>query len=58
MDAHGIAGTMQPRSTRAEQRHLLAWLAIGVLAALLGYFAFRGYLSSDLLFQFGNALHC
>jgi hypothetical protein len=31
---------------------------LSVLAALVAYFGFRGYLSPDLLFQFVSGLHC
>jgi hypothetical protein len=34
------------------------WLVLSVLVALLTYFGFRGYLNSELLFQFANAFHC
>jgi hypothetical protein len=41
-----------------ERRRLLAWLMLSVLAALLAYFGFRGYLNPELLFHFANALTC
>ncbi|MGZ8263711.1 MAG: hypothetical protein ACXW2I_05950 [Burkholderiales bacterium] len=42
---------------RARQR-LVMWLILAVLAALVTYFGFRGYLSPDLLLHFANGLHC
>lgn len=37
---------------------LIVWLAISVLAALVTYFGFRGYLNPELLFHFSNSLYC
>jgi hypothetical protein len=34
------------------------WLMLSVLAALLGWFGFRGYLNPELLFHFANSLYC
>ncbi len=36
----------------------LAWLLVAMLAALLTYVSFRGYLSTELLLQFANTFHC
>jgi hypothetical protein len=36
----------------------LKWLMISVLAALIAWFGFRGYLNPDLLFHFANSLYC
>jgi hypothetical protein len=36
----------------------LKWLMISVLAALVAWFGFRGYLNPDLLFHFANSLYC
>jgi hypothetical protein len=47
-----------PGLASAERRRLAMWLVVSVFAALLAYFGFRGYFSPELLFQFGNALHC
>lgn len=44
------ADTLHPRA--------LAWLALSVLAVLVVYFAFRGYLTTDFLFNFANAFYC
>ena len=41
-----------------QRRRSLMWLMLSVLAALLGYFGFRGYLSPELLFHFANSLYC
>jgi hypothetical protein len=42
--------------TRA--RGILVWTMIAVLAALVAYFSFRGYMSADMLFNFGNSFLC
>jgi hypothetical protein len=39
-------------------RRMLMWLMLSVLAALLAYAGFRGYLSAELLFHFANGMHC
>jgi hypothetical protein len=41
-----------------ERRRMLAWLVLSVLAALLAWFGFRGYLNPELLFHFANGLYC
>jgi hypothetical protein len=41
-----------------QRRRVLAWAVLAMLAALLGWFGFRGYLNPELLFLFANALHC
>jgi hypothetical protein len=51
--APGGAGT----GFTAGQR-LLIWLALSVLAALVVYAGFRGYLNPELLFHFAAGLHC
>ena len=40
------------------KRRVLMWIVLSVLAALLGYFGFRGYLNPELLFHFANSLYC
>lgn len=40
------------------QRRMLMWLMLSVLAALVVYFGFRGYLNPELLFHFSNSLYC
>jgi hypothetical protein len=47
------AGTGSP-----ERRPLLMWVVLSILAALLAWFGFRGYLNPELLFHFGNSLYC
>ena len=47
-----------PGLASAERRRLAMWLVLSVFAALLAYFGFRGYLNPELLFHFGNSLHC
>lgn len=41
-----------------QRRRQLMWLMLSVLAALLAYFGFRGYLNPELLFHFANSLYC
>lgn len=50
---HGILPGMGQR----ERRWLVMWLVLSVLAALLAWFGFRGYLTPDLLFHFSNSLY-
>ena len=40
------------------QRRMLMWLVLSVLAGLIVYFGFRGYLNPELLFHFSNSLYC
>ena len=47
-----------PGLASPERRRLAMWLVLSVFAALLAYFGFRGYFNPELLFQFGNSLHC
>ncbi len=42
----------------ASPARWIKWLMISVLAALLAWFGFRGYLNPDLLFHFANSLYC
>lgn len=37
---------------------LALWLGLAVLAALVVYYAFRGYLGADLLLNFSSAFTC
>ena len=45
-----LPDTLHPRA--------LVWIALSVLAALVVYFAFRGYLNPELLFNFANSFYC
>jgi hypothetical protein len=40
------------------QLRALIWVVLSVLAALLAWFGFRGYLNPELLFHFANSLYC
>ena len=42
----------------SERSRVLLWLILAALAALLTYFAFRGYLSADFLLNFSNSFNC
>jgi hypothetical protein len=39
-------------------RRALIWAILAVIVALLCYVAFRGYLSSEMLFNFANMFYC
>lgn len=39
-------------------RRVAVWVMLSVLAALLCWFGFRGYLNPELLFHFANSLYC
>jgi hypothetical protein len=39
-------------------RRITVWLILATLAALVGWLAFRGYFSTDLLLHFSGALTC
>jgi hypothetical protein len=39
-------------------RRALVWLALSVLAALVTYVSFRGYLTPELLLNFANWFYC
>ena len=41
-----------------QSRRILVWAMLAALAALVTYFTFRGYLSAELLFNFGNSFYC
>ncbi|MFN7087387.1 MAG: hypothetical protein ACK4N4_12255 [Burkholderiales bacterium] len=37
---------------------ILRWLLIAVLAALVSYYSFRGYLGPEMLLNFSNTFTC
>ena len=41
-----------------QSRRVLMWLMLMVLAALVSYVGFRGYLSPELLINFANSFYC
>jgi len=41
-----------------QARRMMMWLILTVLAALLSYAGFRGYLSPEMLFNFANSFYC
>jgi hypothetical protein len=47
-----------PATGGRERRRMLMWIMLCVLATLLVYFGFRGYLNPELLFHFANSLYC
>lgn len=42
----------------SQARRILLWLILATLAALVTYFAFRGYFSPELLLNFSSAFSC
>ena len=57
MTAHHIDTDGDPLGGTRPAWRLLKWLVISTFVALLAYFAFRGYVSPDLLFHF-SILYC
>lgn len=47
-----------PTFTPTQFRRMIAWAVLAVLAAVLSYLAFRGYLIPDLLLNFSNGFYC
>lgn len=41
-----------------QARRIMMWLMLIVLAALVSYIGFRGYLSPELLINFANSFYC
>jgi len=41
-----------------QWKRILLWLMLASLAALVGYFGIRGYLSPEMLFGFANSFSC
>jgi len=41
-----------------QGRKILVWAMVAVLAALVTYVSFRGYVSAEMLFNFGNSFYC
>lgn len=58
MTAHPIDKDGLSRSGTRSSWRLLKWLVISMFVALLAYFAFRGYVSPDLLFHFSSSFYC
>ena len=40
------------------QKKMLMWMLISMIAALVAYTTFRGYLNADLLLGFANTFSC
>lgn len=41
-----------------DGKRAVLWLILATLAAVLTYFAFRGYFSAEFLMNFSNAFSC
>lgn len=41
-----------------QTTRILMWVMLIALAALVTYFGFRGYVSAEMLFNFGNSFYC
>ena len=50
--------THPARSHGGGTRRVLAWVLLSLLAAMVGWLGFRGYLNPELLFHFANSLYC
>lgn len=42
----------------SQTRSAVIWAVMAVIVALLCYAGFRGYLSSEMLFNFANFFYC
>jgi cytochrome c oxidase subunit IV len=42
----------------SQTRRMLMWMMLAVLAALVSYFGFRGYLHPELLINFASTFYC
>ena len=42
----------------SQTRRAVIWAAMAVIVALLCYVGFRGYLSTEMLFNFANFFYC
>jgi hypothetical protein len=58
LTSEGMNLTRSAASAYARPRRAAVWLMLSVLAAVLGWLAFRGYLNPELLFHFANSLYC
>jgi hypothetical protein len=58
LTSEGMNLTPCAASAYGRPRRAVVWLMLSVLAALLGWLAFRGYLNPELLFHFANSLYC
>jgi hypothetical protein len=41
-----------------QNHRFLVWAMLAALVAMVTYFSFRGYVSADMLFNFGNSFYC
>jgi hypothetical protein len=41
-----------------QTRKILMWILLALLATVVSYFGFRGYLSPELLINFSNSFYC
>jgi hypothetical protein len=58
MTAHDSAEPHSGQLGLGTSQRVLMWLVLSVLAALVVYLGFRGYVSPDFLFHFVSGLHC
>ena len=42
----------------SQVRRIVMWLMLIVLAALVSYAGFRGYLSPEMMFNLANSFYC
>ena len=43
---------------QSQKRRMLIWAILAAIVALLCWVGFRGYLSSEMLFNFANMFYC
>jgi hypothetical protein len=58
MTAHEFGDSAVPGMGAHVRQRMVIWLVLSVLAALLFYFGFRGYLNPEFLFNFANHMYC
>ena len=58
LTSEGMNVDRSATSVYGRPQRAVVWLMLSVLAAVLGWLAFRGYLDPELLFHFANSLYC
>ena len=57
MTAHELSDSAVPGMGTQVRQRMLIWLILSVVAGLLVYFGFRGYLNPEFLFNFAH-MYC
>ena len=60
VEVGGSLGQSQPAAMMQlpQTRRALIWAILALIVALLCFVGFRGYLSSEMLFNFANMFYC